>query len=187
MNYRRVVVSNVNGISTVVEDGQPTRLNLSQHTPGFASGFVWSTEPKPILSSSTTDPTLAKSSFLPAVGGTSLLLLTLPPDSVYADPSYDPVAAGAEAAESSPGLAELFERDNPGMHTTPTVDYDVVIEGEVWLELSEGEVHLTAGDVVVQHGTRHAWRNKGDKPATVLAVLIGAQDRAPAEDEDHRS
>lgn len=73
------------------------------------------------------------------------------------------------------------------MHTTPTVDYDVVIEGEVWLELSEGEVHLTTGDVVVQHGTRHAWRNKGDKPATVLAVLIGAQDRASGEDEDHRS
>jgi len=58
-----------------------------------------------------------------------------------------------------------------------------VLEGELWLELTDGEVRLTAGDVVVQHGTRHAWRNRSDRPATLLAVLIGARD---ARSEDGR-
>ena len=79
-------------------------------------------------------------------------------------------------AEESPGLVELFEVDNPGMHTTPTVDYGVVLEGEVWLELDDGKtVHLKQHDVVVQNGTRHAWRNKGEKPVTMAFVLMGAQ------------
>ena len=61
------------------------------------------------------------------------------------------------------------------MHTTPTVDYGVVLDGEVWLELDDGKtVHLKEHDVVVQNGTRHAWRNKGTKPATMAFVLIGA-------------
>ena len=69
----------------------------------------------------------------------------------------------------------MFEVDSPGMHTTPTVDYDIVLDGEVWLELSDGrEVKLNTGDVVVQHGARHAWRNKSDRPATIAAILIGA-------------
>jgi mannose-6-phosphate isomerase-like protein (cupin superfamily) len=95
---------------------------------------------------------------------------------VYFDNGFDGAEAGAEALEHTPGIAELFEHDNPGMHTTPTVDYDIVIDGEVWLELSDGrEVKLSAGDVVVQHGARHAWRNKSDKPVTIAAILIGAR------------
>ena len=51
----------------------------------------------------------------------------------------------------------------PGMHTTATIDFEVVLDGEIWLELDDGvEVHLRAGDTVVQNGTRHAWRNHGD-------------------------
>ena len=113
---------------------------------------------------------------LPAPGETRFILLTLPPDSVFADPTFDGAAAGAEAMQHSPGIAELFESDNPGMHTTPTVDYDLVLDGEVWLELSDGkEVRLTAGDLVVQHGARHAWRNKSKSGAIVAAILIGAR------------
>jgi hypothetical protein len=112
---------------------------------------------------------------IPQPGGTSLILITFPPDTAYADPAFDPDLAAAESAKHSPGLAEVFESDHPGMHTTPTIDYNIVLDGELWLELTDGEVHLTAGDVVVQHGTRHAWRNRSDKPATLVAVLIGAR------------
>ncbi|MFD2687618.1 cupin domain-containing protein [Streptomyces phyllanthi] len=120
---------------------------------------------------------------MPEPGSTSFIVLTIPPDALYADPGYSPEAAGAEAARKSPGTAELFEPDSPGtaepdspgMHTTPTVDYDVVLDSERWPALDEEEVRLSAGDVVVQHGTRHARRNKSDKPATLPAVLIGAR------------
>ena len=68
-----------------------------------------------------------------------------------------------------------MEPDAPGMHTTDTVDFELILEGEVWLELDDGvEVHLEPGDTVVQNGTRHAWRNHGDKVCRLLVVLVGA-------------
>jgi len=73
-------------------------------------------------------------------------------------------------------MAEHLETDNPGMHTTDTVDYEFVISGEVVLELDDGaEVTLKPGDTVVQNGTRHAWRNRTNEPAVLVVVLIGAK------------
>lgn len=175
MKVRRVLVANTGGVSRVVEDGTPPRSIVFNETPGFEQSVVWRTNPVPSLDFDGTEPTTSVPGVLPAPGGATFIVLTLPPDTVYFDPAFDPAAAGAEIYESSPDMAALFELDNPGMHTTPTVDYDVVLDGELWLELTDGEVKLSAGDVVIQHGTRHAWRNKTDKPATVLAVLIGAQ------------
>lgn len=112
----------------------------------------------------------------PSINGTTLFVVTFPPDSVMAAPGFDPVAAGGEYMQRLPGLAELFERESPGMHTSRKVDYDIVLEGELWCELDDGVVvHLKAGDVMIQHGNRHAWRNRGDKPAKIAFVLIGAK------------
>ncbi|GGW45886.1 cupin domain-containing protein [Streptomyces caelestis] len=176
MKIRRVLVANSEGLSRVIDDGEPPRATVAVETPGFEQTLVWYTPAVPTTAHSGSDPTVTTRTLLPEPGGTSFIVLTIPPDAVYADPGFDPKAAAAEAARNSPGIAELFEPDNPGMHTTPTVDYDVVLDGELWLALDEGEVRLSAGDVVVQHGTRHAWRNKSDKPATLMAVLIGAKD-----------
>jgi hypothetical protein len=109
----------------------------------------------------------------PPAGETRLMIVTFPPDSLLALPEFDPVAADAEQREFIPGLAELFEVDVPGMHQSKTVDYGVVLDGEVWLELDEATTHLSEGDVVVQCGTRHAWRNRGDSLAKMFFVLIG--------------
>jgi mannose-6-phosphate isomerase-like protein (cupin superfamily) len=174
---RRIVVANVQGRSQVVEVGRPPRTRAAEHTPGFEQSVVWATAPTPVIDPAVgpaTDPTTALTSILPEPGATRLIVLTLPPDSVYADPGFDPAAAAAEMLDIGPGLAELFEADHPGMHTTPTVDYDVVLEGELCLELTDGEITLGPGDIVVQHGTRHAWRNRTDRPARLLAVLVGA-------------
>ena len=74
-----------------------------------------------------------------------------------------------------PGLAECFESDNPGMHTTDTIDYGIVLDGEIWLELDDGQTqHLRKLDVVVQNGTRHAWRNRSGRVTLMAFVLIGA-------------
>jgi quercetin dioxygenase-like cupin family protein len=65
------------------------------------------------------------------------------------------------------------------MHTTDTIDFELVVSGEVWLELDDGkEVHLRAGDTVVQNGTRHAWRNKSTEPCRLVVFLAGANRRA---------
>ncbi|MER7407836.1 cupin domain-containing protein [Streptomyces sp. NPDC000070] len=91
-----------------------------------------------------------------------------------ADPAFDPVAFDQEQRTDSPGIADLMEPD--GMHTTPTVDYGIVLRGDIVLELDNGHcTRLSAGDIVIQNGTRHAWRNRGDEPATMAFVLIGVE------------
>jgi mannose-6-phosphate isomerase-like protein (cupin superfamily) len=171
---RRIVVANVQGSSRVVEVGQPPATRTAAHTPGFEQAVVWATPPSPSLDAPGADPASSLPSLVPEPGATRLIVLTLPPDSVYAEQGFDPRAAGAEMLDIGPGLAELFETANPGMHTTPTVDYDIVLEGELCLELTEGEIRVGPGDIVIQHGTRHAWRNRTDRPAKLLAVLVGA-------------
>ena len=181
MKVRRVVIAtDSSGRSVVSSDDASPRAHEFVNTPGFGQALVWTTAPRPTLPFDGADPTPSASSLVPDPGATSFIVLTFPPDTVYADSGFDGAAAAAEAAEHSPGIAETLEPDSPGMHTTPTVDYNVVLDGEVWLELSDGaEVKLVAGDVVVQHGARHAWRNKSDRPATIAAILIGAQRYAP--------
>ena len=77
--------------------------------------------------------------------------------------------------EKLPGLLAYLEPDNPGMHTTDTIDFEVVLEGTVTLELDDGAiVTLQAGDTVVQNGTRHRWGNPGTEPAVLAVFLIGA-------------
>jgi mannose-6-phosphate isomerase-like protein (cupin superfamily) len=116
-------------------------------------------------------------SIVPGHGGTSLHFVTFPPGSVFADPSFDGEAARTEALIRLRGLADHFEKDDPAMHETNTVDYAVVYEGEIWLELDDAKtIHLKRGDVVVQNGTRHAWRNKGTTPVTMLFFLNGAKE-----------
>jgi hypothetical protein len=172
---RRVVTGhNSEGKAVVVDDGTPPRTHDFASFPGFKSSLVWATEPDAAASRIGEDPTGKVDSFLPRPGGSRLIVLTLPPDATMGSPEFDGAAYGAEQLAQSPGLAETFEVT--GMHTTPTVDYTIVLDGEVWLELDDGELtHLQTGDVVVQNATRHGWRNRSDKPVTLAAVLIGAQ------------
>lgn len=174
---RRVVTGHdENGRSVVVSDGPVPRAYHFTSVPGWSSALPWATEPGGPVSRTGEDPTPKVTSYLPAPGGTRFIILTLPPESALASPDFDPVAFGREQAESAPGLAELFEIDNPGMHTTPTVDYGIVVQGEVVLELDEGQLtSLSTGDIVIQNGTRHAWRNRSDQPVTLAFVLIGAE------------
>ena len=75
-----------------------------------------------------------------------------------------------------PGLVESMEPDRPGMHGTDSIDYGIVLSGEILLELDDGAtVHLEPGDCVVQQGTRHAWRNHTSQPCTMAFVLVGAR------------
>ncbi len=177
MTARRVVVSHDStGKSVVATDGAPVRGKCFQHTPGFAQFVIWSTEAGTTVPHAGTDPTPTVKSLHPDPGGTRFLLLTIPPDSVMADPAFDGATAIQEHQQQSPGIVDRFEPDCPGMHTTDTYDYGVVLDGEIWLELDDQRtVHLRAHDLYVLNGARHAWRNKGSKPATFAVVMVGAK------------
>ncbi len=176
MSHRRVIVSNnVDGTSTVQIDGAPPRSHEMASLPGFVNTLLWKTPASPAVGNGAVEDATPSAVMIPAPGETQLMIVSFPPDSSMGHPDFDPMAFGAESLEAMPGLAEKFEPDNPGMHTTDSIDYDVVLEGEIVLELDDGQtVELSKHDVVVQHGTRHAWRNPTDKPTTMLFVLVGA-------------
>ncbi len=96
----------------------------------------------------------------------------LPQSYVPEDPKEFRAAVAAAGDRFDTG--GVMEPDNPGMHTTRTIDYGIILSGEIDLELDEGEVHLAAGDVVVQRGTRHAWRNRSEEPCRVAFILISS-------------
>ena len=176
MKVRRVVTGNSGGKAVFVSDSPAPRSRDFASIPGQSATLIWSTPGTPAVPHDGVDVITAKSSYVPERGETRLMVVTFAPDSVMMSKDFNPAAAGQEFMEELPDLAAKFEPDNPGMHTTDTVDYGIVLDGEVWLELDDGkQVHLKPHDVVIQNGTRHAWRNKGDKPVKIAFVQIGAR------------
>ena len=160
--YRRVVTGDVNGRSVVQNDEQMEAYQFKT-VPGYEHTLIWVNGTTPDLSKEQRFYRYPDS-VVPGPGGTSLHFVTFPPASVFADPSFDGEAAREEALIRLRGLADHFEKEDPAMHKTNTVDYAIVYDGEIWMELDNGEtLHLRRGDVVVQNGTRHAWRNKSHK------------------------
>ncbi|MFT4181466.1 MAG: cupin domain-containing protein [Rhizobium sp.] len=174
---RRVVTGIENGKSVFVSDGPTPNAHAYHSIPGHLTSVLYATPAQPGLPQDHAERAPPQIPITLEPGETKLMIVVFPPDSVFA--AVDPVSAVEEQAIHIPGLIEAFEPDAPGMHTTNTVDYDIVVDGEIWLELDDGaETLLKQGDVVVQCGTRHAWRNRSDKPATLCFVLIGAERRS---------
>lgn len=175
MKVRRVVAGvAADGRSRVFEDALAPRAVEFESAPGFAATLLWASGAAELVARGAPHDRTGSATFVPGQGETLLMFVTFPPDSVMMRADFDGAAFGAEFAQKVPGLAETFEADHPGMHTTDSIDYDVVLDGEITLELDDGaQVALRRHDVAVQHGNRHAWRNLGDKPATMLFVLIG--------------
>jgi hypothetical protein len=173
--YRRVVTGNVNGKAVVQSDESLPAYEFST-VPGYEHTLIWVNPATPDLSEAQKFDSYPDS-VVPGPGGTSLHFVTFPPGSVFADPAFDGEAARSEALVRLKGLADHFEMEDPAMHKTNTVDYSMVFDGEIWLELDDAKtLHLKRGDVVVQNGTRHAWRNNGTKPVTMVFFLNGARE-----------
>lgn len=175
MEFQRIVTgSDASGRAVFLDTLVKPQTSAFAHVPGFVISTLWSTTENAVIPRKVSDPVPSVTSLVPAPGETRLVKVTFPPDIVL-ESITNWEAVGAEYSAKLPGLAEKFEADSPGMHTTPTVDYIIVLSGELWLELDAGEQrYLKAGDVVVQNGTRHAWRNRSANPATILSVMIGA-------------
>jgi len=170
---RRVTTGHTDGRARVIadEDVEPITLGL---LPGFETFEVWHTDETPSMPEDLGEPGAPR--YFPPAGGSVCRVVTFPPDAGgITDPDFDFAAALAEADELVPDLVAVLEPDNPGMHATDSVDYGIVLSGELELELDDGgTTTVRPGTVVVQRGTRHAWRNRSDEPARVAFVLVGA-------------
>jgi quercetin dioxygenase-like cupin family protein len=173
-NVRRVVTGHdSDGHAVFVSDSlvEPVTSPLS---PSSAFHLLWGGDEAPHYPNDGTRP--EPTTFFPPLGGYRFLFFAVPPDGEQPSTAVDVPAALADLDAALPGLFQYNETDAPGMHTTATVDFEVVLSGEVTLELDDGaSVHLHPGDTVVQNGTRHRWGNPTNYPATVAVFMSGAR------------
>ena len=172
MNVRRVVTGhNASGKAVIASDQHVAPITL-QLVPGAEFHRLWGADTSPSFPDNGAEP--SNPNYFPPVGGFRFGIFTVAPETTMIPADIDIAAAFSEMVTTLPGMAAHMEPDNPGMLTTASVDYEFVVSGEVTLELDDGvEVHLRAGDTVVQNGTRHAWRNRSDKPCVLVVVLVG--------------
>jgi cupin domain len=172
--YRRVVTGHKGGKAVVLSDDKLATYAF-KNIPGFEHTYVWTIDGAHEADPARVDAALLKSA-LPPAGGSLVQIVTFPPADCRAQHSADPKAIAREYLARLPGLAETFEPGGLQMHATATIDYALILEGELWLELDDGEtVHFSAGDIVVQQATRHGWRNKGQRPATIVFFMLGSK------------
>lgn len=173
---RTVVTGVAQGRSKVTYEGL-TRAIMPAAMPGYEFYPLWGSDTPVVLPTGGARP--EASTVFPPAGGSRFWMIRFPPaisSGAPAAPQGDDPAA--ELAEMLPGLGEAMEPDHPGMHMTATVDYAVVLEGAIELELEDGEiVRLEQGTALVQNGTRHAWRPAADGPCLVAFAMIGAERR----------
>jgi mannose-6-phosphate isomerase-like protein (cupin superfamily) len=174
MKVRRVVTGHTpEGKARVACDTEVDGITLSM-LPGMEFHRLWGGDEAPSFPDDGSHPRAP--AYFPPVGGFRFGFFTVPPRTLAALPDDLDMEAGiAEIADKLPGVADHMEPDHPGMHTTDTIDFEYVISGEIILELDDGEeVHLRAGDTVVQNGTRHAWHNRGSEPCRLVVFIVGA-------------
>jgi mannose-6-phosphate isomerase-like protein (cupin superfamily) len=155
MTVRRVVTEVVDGRSRVLVDG-PAPEGWCDEIWVTSAGAPAGADPATFDG----EPTVAP--LEPPAGGARFRMVSVPPDAVM----RERLAASGGADASRTGV------DDDGYHVTATIDYVYVLDGDVVLELDDGEVRLHPGDCVVQRASNHAWRNPNDEPIRLLVVMV---------------
>jgi mannose-6-phosphate isomerase-like protein (cupin superfamily) len=169
---RRVVTGHDDqGRAVVLFDGEAPHHFVLEKAGGLKLTEIWETRSAPADNAGSADAADHERRIEPVGGGSVFRVIEYPPDSVRLktlDPERFFHGMGAKAADAA-------TRRHPGMHKTDTIDYCVVLSGEIWAVLDESEVLLRAGDFLVQRGTNHAWSNRTDEPCVIAFVLIAAR------------
>jgi mannose-6-phosphate isomerase-like protein (cupin superfamily) len=173
MKIRRVVTGNTSeGKSVFVSDEE-----LEPIAPNFHR--LWAADELPFFPTDGVEPFekgMTRGFFPAAPGGVRFWVFSLPPETdgpARVNPE-DLSRYSPEVEAQLSGKEKVMDPDIPGMHTTDTVDFQIVISGEATLELDDGaERTVRPGEVIIQNGTRHRWHNRGSEPAVLAALLLG--------------
>lgn len=152
-NVPRVVLTGIKDNKSFIQSDGPAP-DSKEHFEGLIISDIWATDSMPVnigIRSKTENTGLP----LTPKNGSYVRYVSIPPDKDL----------GLQFEEGQP---------HPLMHQTSTLDYVIILSGELYLILDEEETLLKAGDIVVQCGTNHAWSNRSDKPAIQLAILLDA-------------
>jgi hypothetical protein len=170
-DIRRIVTGDdAKGRSRIIEDAPAGSIRTVSGRPGYRAVNVWRTEESPARMGAR-DSTAGHQGISPPKAGTLLRIIDFPPEPPdreelgrMLDSTFGGIYQDA-AHDRRPGV-------HPGMHRTETVDYAIVLEGEIYAVMDEGETLMRAGDVLIQRGTNHAWANRSDRTARIAFVLI---------------
>ncbi|MFT3682250.1 MAG: cupin domain-containing protein [Ferruginibacter sp.] len=177
--FRRIVTGHdADKKAIIISDAPPTRSQLIGGPGGPTFFEVWHTVEAPALIHPQPDETDEQRLMLaPPKNGTRIRVIEFPPESEAIKNLTGAAAAekfktmgGEQASTSSEAGAP-----HPLMHRTQTVDYGIVLEGEITMILDRGETTIKAGDIIIQNGTNHAWANRSGKICRLAFVLIDGQ------------
>ena len=170
---RRIVTGHAaDGRSTIVRDGPAPDVLPGVVSPLVTSTLIWRTDRAPASNAGNDDmapaglrvPTAPRER-----GGTVFRITEIPPDSAFGDVSKLTMSHhGVHTTEEGRRRHFMF-------HTTETVDYAIVLDGEIWAMLDDTETLMRQGDVLVQRGTHHSWSNRSDKVCRMAFILIDAE------------
>jgi Cupin domain len=170
---RRIVTGHDEaGKAIIVSDGPPGRVfDGFAGVPGLVFYEFWTTSGSPVgIDRRSDDPVTGDIQLSPPPGGVRIRMLDFPPEETRHELTEDE----RRAHFASIGAGEALDADapHPFMHRTETVDYGIVLEGEIVLIVDKGETLCRKGDVIVQRGTNHAWANRSGKPCRMAFILI---------------
>lgn len=173
---RRIVTGvDAEGRSIVISDGPTPNLFGPAGSPYLIN--FWATRESPADYTDPQDPAASPMPLHPAPGGVTFRFFRVPPESDFAHLTDEQRRAGSKAYHAAVGAPEAYIPDarHPGFHKTESVDFIVLLEGEITLLLDQDEVPMKPFDVVVQRGTSHSWVNHGSESALLMAVLVGGR------------
>jgi quercetin dioxygenase-like cupin family protein len=174
---RRIVTGHdSDGKAVVVSDGAPPRV-IDVSGRGTRFHEVWRTMETPArIERVRAEPPDEKLTLAPPRNGVRIRVVDFPPETEELASMTPEMAKGLFAQIGAEHAATFGEGGpHPFMHRTETVDYGIVLEGEITLVLDKDETLCRAGDIVIQNGTNHAWANRSGKPARMAFVLIDGQ------------
>lgn len=168
---RRVVTGHTpGGKSTFIMDSPARNVMEMKSMPGLALTDLWETARAPARNEGDVDAAARPVRLEPPARGTILRIVEFPPDSAW--------RGGADAREAFESIQAGHARDtsssDPMMHRTNTVDYIIVLRGEIHAIMDTGETLLRPGDVLIQRGTIHSWSVRGTEPCVIAAILVSA-------------
>jgi hypothetical protein len=170
---RRIITEEgTDGRARIVADGPSPSVKTVAERPGYRITNLWRTTPSPPPIGEP-DAIAQHQGLGPMKGGTVLRVVDYPPESGD---------AAERKRQQAASFGQLFKdaehrlesAKHPGMHRTDTIDYAIVLEGEIVAILDEHETVMKAGDIMIQRGTAHAWANRSAKPARIAFVLVDA-------------
>jgi mannose-6-phosphate isomerase-like protein (cupin superfamily) len=168
VGIRRIVTGHDASGKAVVLQDSPTPNVKVRPVGGFVSHLVWVTDESPADIAGTADRSLREIGTAPPANGTVFRVVDFPPEGGKVHDRDAMLQAMGLKDETHGGARHAF------MHRTKSVDYALVLSGEIDMLLDDSEVHMKAGDVMVQQGTNHAWVNRGTEVCRIAFVLVDA-------------